>query len=147
MPTAHTTTATGNRPARKSFTPRSPTNRTRVSNGSDILPNVDGRTVTARRIYDIAAAIATDLGGADRISETQLNLVRRFASIATLAEEQEAKLARGEEVNVEQLAQLSSALCRLASRIGLRRVPRNVTPDLRSYLDEVSSSNEREDAE
>jgi hypothetical protein len=41
-------------------------------------------------MYDIAAQMAADLGGAD----THLSLVRRFASLAVLAEEQECEAAR-----------------------------------------------------
>jgi hypothetical protein len=33
-------------------------------------------------------------------------------------------------------AHISSALVRLAARVGLNRVPKNVTPDLRDYLEE-----------
>jgi hypothetical protein len=104
--------------------------RSRVSNGTKgaMLPKIDGRSATARRIYDIASAIATDLGGADRLSETRLSLVRRFASLAALAEQHEANIANGEEVDVAELAHLSSTLCRLATRIGLKRIARDVTP-------------------
>jgi hypothetical protein len=120
--------------------PRNPMHRSRVSNGREVLPNIDGRSVAARRIYDITSAIVTDLGGADGLSETRLSLVRRFASLATLAEEQEAKLARGEDVDVASLAHLSSTLCRLAQRIGLKRVARDVTPSLPEYLRSAEDS-------
>jgi hypothetical protein len=109
--------------------------RSRVSNGSDILPNIDGRSVKARRIYDIASAIANDLGGADKLTETRISLIRRFASLAAIAEEQEARVANGEEIDVGKLAKISSTLVRLATRIGLKRVPKNVTPVLHDYLE------------
>ena len=130
---AATPAKAGRRPP---LAPRPPTTRSRVSNGGCFLPGgVDGRSATARRMYDIASAIATDLGGADRLSETQVSLIRRFASLAALAEAQEARLAAGEEVvDVAALAQLSSTLCRLASRIGLKRVARDVTPTLADIL-------------
>jgi hypothetical protein len=116
------------------LTPRNPMHRSRVSNGREVLPNIDGRSVAARRIYDIASAIATDLGGADRLSETRLSLVRRFASLAVLAEEQESRLANGEQVDVAALAHISSTLVRLASRIGLKRVAKDITPTLAEIL-------------
>jgi hypothetical protein len=122
------------RAPRKPLSPRSLTNRAKVSNGNAVLPYVDGRSVVARRIYDIIAQIAADLGGADRLSETRISLVRRFASLAVLAVTQEARLANGEEVDVGQLSHLSSTLCRLASRIGLKRVAKDITPTLAEYL-------------
>ena len=86
-------------------------------------------------MYDIASLVATDLGGADRITETRLSLVRRFASLCVLLEDQEVRIASGQEVDVSAYSHMSSTLVRLAARIGLKRVPKNVTPDLRSYLD------------
>ena len=50
-------------------------------------------------------------------------LIRRFAAAAVLAEQLEAKLARGEEIDVNTHALLCSTLTRLASRIGLGRIP------------------------
>jgi hypothetical protein len=122
---------------RETFTPRPLKMRAKVSNVTKgaMWNNVDARSAVSRRVYDICAAIVGDLGGADRLSETKLSLVRRFASLAVLAEAQEAKLANGEEVNVMELAHLSSALVRLATRIGLKRVPREVIPTLHEYLE------------
>jgi hypothetical protein len=134
MPAHRATATAAPRPPRKLLPPRSLTNRSRVSNGREILPGIDGRSAAARRVYDICSAIAADLGGADRLSETRLSLVRRFASLATLAEEQEARLAEGKEVDVATLAGLSSTLCRLASRIGLKRVAKDITPTLAEIL-------------
>ena len=65
-----------------------------------------------------------------------MQLIRRFASGAVLAEELEARLARGEPVNIAEHALLSSTLVRLAHRIGLERRAKNVTPALRDYLEE-----------
>ncbi len=113
---------------------RSPSNRTRVTNGKETLPGVDGRTTVARRYHDICAAIASDQGGADRLSEARLQLLRRFAAAAVIAEQMEARLANGEEIDIGQHAHLSSTLCRLAQRIGLKRVAKDITPTLHEYV-------------
>ena len=42
--------------------------KSRLTNAPVLLANVDGRTTVARRYRDIATAIATDQGGADRLS-------------------------------------------------------------------------------
>jgi hypothetical protein len=53
--------------------------RSRLSNGRDVLPNVDGRSLVARRYRDILCAVASDQGGAERLSEARLQLIRRFS--------------------------------------------------------------------
>ena len=62
-------------------------------NGSVGFPNVNARF--ARRYRDIAYAIIGDHGGADQCSESRQLLIRRFAAAAALAEQLEARLARG----------------------------------------------------
>jgi hypothetical protein len=66
-----------------------------VSNGTDVLPGVDGRSLVARRYRDIAAQIIADMGGIDRCSEAKLQLVRRFSAVAVLAEQMEANRSLG----------------------------------------------------
>jgi hypothetical protein len=112
-------------------------NRSHVTNGTRVLPNVDGRSTIARRYRDILTAIITDQGGADRLSEARVQLIRRFAAAAVIAEQMEAKLAQGEEINIVEHAQLASTLVRIAQRIGINRLPKNITPTLSDYLDEA----------
>jgi hypothetical protein len=123
-------------PADSEGTPRRRPRHThnRVTNGSDILPGIDGRSGIARRYRDIVDAILVDQGGADRCSESRLQLIRRFAASAVLAEQMEARLANGDQINVPEHALLCSTLVRVAQRIGIDRIPRNVTPSLSEYL-------------
>jgi hypothetical protein len=107
--------------------------RSRVTNGRDILPGIDGRSAAARRYRDIAAAILIDQGGEDRCSESRKQLIRRFAAAAVLAELLEARLTNGERVDIAEHATLSSTLVRLAARIGIERVPQEVE-SLDQYL-------------
>jgi hypothetical protein len=100
--------------------------RSRVSNGHDVLPDVDGRSVIARRYRDITRAILVDQGGVEQCSESRQQLIRRFAAAAVLAEQMESKLARGEEIDIQQHALLCSSLVRLAQRIGINRIPNDV---------------------
>jgi hypothetical protein len=46
----------------------------------------------------------------------------------------EAKLVGGAEIDIQQHATLSSTLVRLAQRIGIDRIPRDITPSLSEYL-------------
>jgi len=108
--------------------------KSRLTNAPDLLANADGRTTVARRYRDIAAAIATDQGGADRLSETRLQLIRRFSAAACLAEQLESRLARGEEIDIQEHSLLVSTMVRVAQRIGIDRRAKNITPSLSEYL-------------
>jgi hypothetical protein len=122
------------RAARSKLSPNSVTNRSRISNGRELLPDIDLRLAIARRYRDLVAQIAIDQGGVDRCSETRMQLIRRFASGAVLAEALEARLARGENVDISEYALLSSTLVRLANRIGIERVARDISPTLSDIL-------------
>jgi hypothetical protein len=110
--------------------------RSRLTNGADLLPGIDGRSATARRYKDLVAAISSDQGGADQLSEARMQLVRRFAAAACLAENMEASLVRGEAINLQDHALLCSTLVRLAQRIGIDRRSRDITPALKDYFDD-----------
>jgi len=115
---------------------RKPTARSRVSNGSDLLPGIDGRSTTARRYRDILAALASDQGGPERLSEARAQLCRRFAALAVQAEAIEAALARGEAIDLPTHALLSSTLVRIATRLGIDRRAKEIAPLLHDYLAE-----------
>ena len=113
---------------------RKATFRSRVSNSRDVLPGVDGRTLVARRYYDIQSAIVIDQGGADRLSEARLQLIRRFSAAAVIAEQMEADLANGKQIDIQEHALLCSTLVRCARQIGINRIAKDITPSLEQYL-------------
>jgi hypothetical protein len=97
------------------------------------------RSAMARRFKDIISAILVDQGGVDRCSESRKQLIRRFAAAAVIAEQMEAKLAKGEQINISEHAQLASTLVRIAQRIGINRRAKDITPALPDYLDAAES--------
>jgi hypothetical protein len=120
--------------------------KSRIANGVDVLPDIDGRSSTARRYKDVCGAVLRDLGGIDACSQTTIEIARRFAAIAVLAEGLEAKIVRGESVNSAEFCLLASTLVRLATKVGLRRIPRSVqTPSLSEYLDMGAERDENPD--
>jgi len=119
--------------------------RSRISNGKDLLAGVDQRSATYRRYRDLIEAIVADQGGVDQCSESRKQLIRRFAACSVLAEQAEAKLAGGQEIDVATHALLVSSLVRLAQRIGIDRRQRDVTPSLADYLSSLGA--ERTDPE
>jgi hypothetical protein len=135
MPANSVGIAAAKKDGRPRLVPRESKCRSRVSNGADLLPNIDGRSAIARRFRDIIAAVAVDQGGADHLSEARLQLVRRFAAAAVIAEQMESRLANGQEINIVEHSQLSSTLVRIAQRIGIDRKLRHVVPSLTEYLE------------
>ena len=115
--------------------------RSRLTNGKDLLPDVDGRSAVARRLKDITSQILVDQGGIDQCSESRLQLVRRFAAAAVLAEQMEARLVNGEEINIAEHGLLCSTLVRIAQRIGLSRMPK-IVPSLADYLSANAAESE-----
>ena len=126
----------GKSPHSRPIQNRKPHGRSRLTNKKDLLPGVDGRTVVYRRFRDIASQVALDQGGLDQLSEARLQLVRRFAAAAVLAEQLEAALANGQEINITEHGLLCSTLVRIAQRIGINRVPRDVSLTLADILRE-----------
>jgi hypothetical protein len=63
-----------------------------------------------------------------------------------LAEQLEARLARGEQIDIQEHALLVSTMVRVAQRIGVDRVPRDVVPCLAEYLHQGRPSESAPDA-
>ena len=120
--------------------------RTSVANGSRILDGVDGRSLAARRFAEVAAAIASDLGGEDHVTELQRHLIRSVSGMVVLRERLDAKSINGESVNTAQYCRLANSTRRVAATLGLSRVAKDVTPDLQTYL-ASKYSREAEEAE
>ena len=70
---------------------RQPNARARTTNGSVVLPNVDGRTLWVRRLYDLIASITQDMGGDDAISESERSIIRRIATQTVAMQKLEAQ--------------------------------------------------------
>jgi hypothetical protein len=111
-----------------------PTARSRITNHRDLLPDIDGRSQKGRRYRDVLTALVSDAGGFDRISESRVQLCRRFAALAVTAEGIEADLVNGGQIDIAAFSTLSSTMVRLASRIGLNRRAK-VVPELSDYLE------------
>src|SRR5262249_11091652 len=103
------------------------------------LSNVDGRLRVMRRVKAISRAVVNDRGGIALCSEVQKQMIARFSAVAVLAENIEAELVLGGVVDIERHAVLVSSLRRLASRIGIDRVPKEVA-GLSDYLQQKYSA-------
>ena len=98
------------------------------------LDGGDKRGVVARRFRDLVVLITNDLGGPDVLSESQRQIVRRIASLSVWCESQEARMANGDEIDIDEFQRTSNSLRRLCETIGLERKPRDAVPSLDEYL-------------
>ncbi len=99
------------------------------------LREVDGRSIFARRFRDLVRSFLEDLGGVENVSTGEVQLIRRASAISCLCETLEVEMANGKPVDIERYNSLVNSLNRVLGSIGLRRRPKNVTPDLRDYVE------------
>lgn len=113
--------------------------RTAIANGNAILEGIDGRTHVARRIREIGALLASDLGGHETLTEAQKQLVRSAAGLVVLRERLDVKAANDDTVDYAEYCALSNTLRRVLATIGLARIPRDITHALddQTKLDRV----------
>jgi hypothetical protein len=102
------------------------------TNGSALLPGVDGRSPWVRRCKDVIAAHLSDLGGMDNTSAAEQSLVRRASTLTVELERLEAKFANSENgannTDLESYQRCANTLRRLFEALGIQRRPRDVTP-------------------
>src|SRR5271165_6187846 len=104
-----------------------------ISNGTLLFNGVEHRLAEVRRFRDLVRAIEADQNG-EGLSEARLQLIRRFAGCCVLCEAIEGDIATGEHPDLIAYSQLISCLVRLARRIGIDRVAKDITPILSQYL-------------
>jgi hypothetical protein len=121
--------------------------RSRVTNGTRLLPNIDGRSQIGRRFRDLVAAFSLDLAPANdaSLSEGQRALIRRAAALSVECERMEVRFALNDgasdkELNVFQRS--VNSLRRVIETLGTHhgRMLRDVTPTptVDQYLKEAA---------
>ena len=126
-----------------------PPTRSRISNGSHILPGVDGRSTWARRLRDLIALHLSDLGGDDAVSEAERSIVRRVATLTVELERMESGFALAGEAlpgQIDLYQRTANSLRRLLEAIGIERRQRDVTPSLADIADEIAAEEAEREA-
>jgi hypothetical protein len=107
--------------------------RSRIGNGTALLPGVDGRSAWVRRCKDV---LATHLSDVPDASAAEYSIIRRASVMTVELERLEAKFATAGEASPDEIdlyARVAGNLRRLLEAVGLRRRPRDVT-SLSEYL-------------
>jgi hypothetical protein len=106
--------------------------RSRITNGTALVPGVDGRSAWIRRCRDVIASHLSDLGGEDNTSAAERSIVRRVAVLTCELENLEARFAAAGEASADALdlyQRTSGNLRRLLETIGLQRRAKDVSGD------------------
>jgi hypothetical protein len=109
--------------------------RSKITNRGH-LPHLDNRTLWPRRLRDLMALIVADCGGIDALSEAKLAVIKRACVMIVELEQRELQFAEhgATDLQLEQYSRVAANLRRMLESVGLDRVPKNVTPDLQTYL-------------
>jgi hypothetical protein len=117
--------------------PRLPTVRSKKTNGrARFVAEGDGRSGWSRRQRDLVELHCDDLGGVAVLSEAQLSLCRRAATLECELERLEGLLSTGEEVDLDLYGRISGQLRRILETLGVQRAKRDVTPSLDAIIAE-----------
>jgi hypothetical protein len=107
------------------------------------------RGVWERRWADVNALLLNEQGGRDACSEAEKAIIRRSATLIIALERLETKFAEQEDggspPQLELYQRLSNTLRRLLESVGLKRRPKDVTPDLKTYLASKYQQREEDD--
>jgi hypothetical protein len=128
--------------ARSPSDTRPPRCRSAVTNGKRLHVVSPGDGKWARRFADILAEVIGDLGGASCLSEGQRQLARRCATISIACEKMEGDAAAGTQIDLDLYGTMTDRLGRAFQRLGLKRQSRDVTPDLRDYIEGRATASE-----
>ena len=98
------------------------------------LSDLDGRTNAAKSARALVTDLESDLGGADRLSAAERELVQRCALASAMLQDMEANWLTGRGLDVAAYTTLANTQSRMLKMLGLSRRPRDVTPDLGDYM-------------
>jgi hypothetical protein len=105
------------------------------------------QSVVATRFRSLVVSIVSDLGGQDALSAGELQLVRRCAMISVQCEVMEQQAAANQTFDVTAYGTLTGHLTRALKAIGLKRVPRDITPTLQKYLEAAATKPDEDEEE
>ena len=111
--------------------------RSAITSGRQLFVGGDPNSAWSRRYYDLCSHHINDISrglGRNVLSEAQLSLIRRAASIECELERLDALLSLGEAANLNEYGRATSHLRRLFEVLGVERKPRDLNPKLDDLL-------------
>jgi len=100
---------------------------------------LDKRTAASKFFDRLVADIEADLGGHAELSTIELQLVEAFAGACVTLQHLNCRLALGQKIDLSQHSSAVGAMVRVASRLGIQRRNRDVTPSLSDVIREIEN--------
>ena len=91
------------------------------------LQGLDGRTAVAQELRQRQSSLSNDLGGTEALSYQQRALVDRAIFLEYHLQQQEMRLASGDDFDSGQWVQACNSLGGIFSKLGLQRKLRDVS--------------------
>ena len=124
-------------------------NRSRISNGQDLLPCVHEQSVWARTCRDSYAEILSDRGGADAVPFTVRSTAKHTAVLSVELDFLASKIGKIREEGGEPEPHLHDLYTRLLNAerrqceaLGWERTAKDVTPTIAAYSRDRASEDE-----
>jgi hypothetical protein len=125
--------------------------RSKLTNGNELLPGIDGRSAWARRFRDLIQLHTADRGGVENITEAERALIRRASTIIVECERLETRFAINEgakRYELETYQRASNSLRRLLETLGIKREARTINPnDNNEHYERILAHLEAEDVD
>lgn len=116
---------------------------TLTSKVDKLLPASAGHLQWARRLKDLMRQHVLDLGGLENISQAELLLVRRAATLTIECERFETKFCFAEggpdAKQLDAYQRAANSLRRLLTALGIKRRAKDITPDIATPLEYARS--------
>jgi hypothetical protein len=103
--------------------------RSKITNGSVLVPGVDQRSPWVRRCKDVIASHLSDLGGLDNTSAAERSIIRRASTLTVELERLEGRFAAANEATDSDLdlyQRTAGNLRRLLEAVGLQRRSKDI---------------------
>jgi hypothetical protein len=125
-----------------------------MTNGTELLPGIDRRSPAARRFRDLWLLFLSDMGGESEASEGEKAILRSAALLTAQLELYAADIIQALDNNerppidvVDLFQRMSNTARRHLETVGLKRRPKDVTPELHAYLADAPKRPDATDAE
>jgi hypothetical protein len=111
--------------SRKQIPSAKPMGRSKITNGRQMLDNIDGRSTIARRLRDILRGLLIEF---EITTEADDLLVRQAATLSVLSEQLQAQMVRGEPICHKTISNISGQLRRILGDLRQRTDQRGPAP-------------------
>lgn len=91
------------------------------------LDDLDRRTRAAQAVFELRDRLVDDLGGKDRLSIMQTELINNAACLGAMLKDSAASYLQGEPIDLTEYMALTNAQRRLLADLGLEKRIKDVT--------------------